>query len=49
MQVRCKNCNRLLYVQSGEIKQIKTSDKIEYNILGKIEIVCKCKCLNICE
>ena len=42
IQVRCKNCNRLLYVQIGEIKQIKTSDKIEYNIFGKIEVICKC-------
>lgn len=46
MQIRCKNCNRLLYVQAGEIKQIKTSDKIEYNILGQIEIICKCGTIN---
>ena len=45
MQIRCKNCNRLLYVQTGEIKQIK-SDKITYNISGKIEIFCKCNYLN---
>ena len=42
MQIRCKNCNRLLYVQNGEIKQIRTSDKIKYNIFGQIEITCKC-------
>lgn len=46
MQIRCRNCNRLLYVQAGEIKQIKTSDKIEYNIQGKIEITCKCGAKN---
>ena len=49
MQIRCKNCNRLLYVNAGEVKQIKTSDKITYNIQGKFEILCKCNCLNICE
>lgn len=41
-QIRCKNCNRLLYIQNGDIKQLKTSDKIIYNISGKIEILCKC-------
>lgn len=46
MQIRCKNCNRLLYVQTGEIKQIKTSDKITYTINGKIEITCKCGTIN---
>ena len=29
MQIRCKNCNRLLYVQNGEIKQIRTADFTE--------------------
>ena len=42
MEKRCTNCNRLLYVQTGDIKQIKTNDKITYNIQGKIEITCKC-------
>jgi len=46
IQVRCNKCNRLLYVQTGEIKQIKTSDKIEYKILGQIEIICKCGTIN---
>lgn len=42
MEIRCKNCHRLLYVQTGEVKQIRTTDKITYNISGKIEIICKC-------
>jgi len=42
MEKRCSNCNRLLYIQTGEVKQIKTSDNIRYNINGKIEIICKC-------
>ena len=46
IQIRCKNCNRLLYVQKGEVKQIITSDKITYNIQGKIEITCKCGTIN---
>ena len=41
-EIRCKNCNRLLYIQTGEVKQIRTSDKITYNVNGKIEITCKC-------
>ena len=42
MEKRCKNCNRLLFVEIGEIKQLKTNDKITYNFMGKIEIICKC-------
>ena len=42
MEIRCKRCNRLLYIQSGDLKQLKTSDKIEYNFRGQIEIICKC-------
>lgn len=45
-QIRCKNCNRLLYIQNGQIKQIKTSDKIVYTIFGNIEIACKCGTVN---
>ena len=45
-EIRCKNCNRLLYVQNGEVKQIKTNDKIIYNMQGKIEITCKCGTIN---
>lgn len=41
-EIRCTKCNRLLYVQNGEVKQIRTTDKITYNISGKIEILCKC-------
>ena len=46
MQIRCKNCNRLLYIQDGAVKQIKTTDKIEYSILGQIQITCKCGTIN---
>lgn len=46
MEKRCTNCNRLLYIQYGEVKKIRTSDKIEYNIYGKIEIICKCGKVN---
>ena len=42
MEIRCQNCNRLLYVQNGDIKQIRTTDKIQYSISGNIEITCKC-------
>ena len=45
-EIRCTNCKRLLYVQNGEIKQIRTNDKITYNIHGKIEITCKCGTIN---
>ena len=45
-QIRCKNCNRLLYIQNGSIKQIRTSDKIVYNTSGDIEINCKCGTIN---
>lgn len=45
-EIRCKKCNRLLYVQTGDIKQIRTTDKIQYSISGKIEITCKCGTIN---
>jgi len=45
MEKRCKNCNRLLFIQVGSIKQIK-SNNITYNVNGSIEIECKCKCVN---
>ena len=45
-QIRCQNCARLLCVQNGSIKQIRTSDKIEYNIQGQIQVTCKCGSTN---
>ena len=45
-QIRCKNCNRLLYIQNGSTKQIKTSDKIEYDISGDVKTTCKCGTVN---
>ena len=46
MEKRCKKCNRLLFVEIGEVKQIRTNDKITYNFSGKIEIYCKCGVTN---
>lgn len=46
MEKRCATCNRLLYIQIGEVKQIRTNDKITYNVNGKIEIICKCGKIN---
>ena len=46
MEKRCKNCSRLLFVEIGEVKKIRTSDKIEYKINGTIEILCKCGTIN---
>lgn len=46
MEKRCKNCNRLLFIQIGDVKQIKTNDGITYNVNGKIEITCKCRTIN---
>ena len=45
-EIRCNKCKRLLYIQTGEVKKIRTSDKIQYNISGKIEILCKCGKVN---
>lgn len=45
MEKRCKQCNRLLFIQKGEIKQIK-SNNIEYNIKGEIKVICKCGTIN---
>lgn len=45
MENRCKQCNRLLFVETDGIKQIRV-DNIEYKINGTIQIVCKCKQLN---
>ncbi len=46
VQIRCNNCNRLLYVVNDGTKKIRTSDKIEYSINGTIEILCKCGKIN---
>lgn len=46
MEIRCKQCNRLLYVQTGVVKQIRTSDNIFYQIAGDVTIQCKCGTIN---
>lgn len=45
MEKRCKNCNRLLFIQNGEIKEIKCNN-IEYNLNGSANIICKCGTIN---
>lgn len=44
-KVTCKNCGRLLFVESNGTKLIKMKD-IEYNINGYITVICKCKTIN---
>jgi RNase P subunit RPR2 len=46
IEKRCKKCTRLLFMQVGNIKQIKTTDRIIYSISGNIEITCKCGTIN---
>jgi hypothetical protein len=46
MEKRCKKCNRLLFIETNGIKQIK-SNNITYNVNGTIEIECKCKFKNV--
>jgi hypothetical protein len=38
---RCTKCNRLLYIDTYGIKEIR-NDKITYKINGNISVVCKC-------
>jgi len=41
----CKNCGRLLFIESNGIKSIVIKN-IEYNINGYITVICKCKTIN---
>jgi RNase P subunit RPR2 len=45
IEKRCKNCNRLLFIEQNGIKQIKANN-IEYSFNGYITVICKCRTIN---
>lgn len=45
MGKRCLKCDRLLFIQVGDVKKIK-SNNIEYHVNGSITVICKCNTIN---